>query len=161
MVDHKFCIAPRIIDKVSWIIKLQSSLKSVFLFLKLKGLVTIGLQASHTKRESLALTLFMEETLKASLHFPNWKKGLILEDMMSNVHCRSINLWDLCCLELQGFKFQHEGGWAWNPIIQGWKAVCGHCNGNTEEPEDFTSQQGQILKNPRISLLDENNYWRT
>jgi hypothetical protein len=30
--------------------------------------------------------------------------------------------------------------------------------GNTEEPEDFTSQQGQILKNPRISLLDKNNY---
>jgi hypothetical protein len=28
----------------------------------------------HTKQESLvALTLFMEETLKASLHFPNWK----------------------------------------------------------------------------------------
>jgi hypothetical protein len=45
----------------------------VFLFLNLKGLVTIGLQASHTKQESLALTLFLEETLKASLHFPNWK----------------------------------------------------------------------------------------
>jgi ABC-type transport system involved in Fe-S cluster assembly fused permease/ATPase subunit len=27
-----------------------------------------------------------------------------------------------------------------------------------KNPEDFTSQQGQILKNPRISLLDKNNY---
>jgi hypothetical protein len=42
----------------------------------LKGLVTIGLQASIQSRNTLALTLFMEETLKASLHFPNWKKGV-------------------------------------------------------------------------------------
>ncbi len=107
---------------------------------------------------------------------------------MSNVHCRPINLRDLCCLELQGFKFKHEGGWAWNIVIREWKAVCGHCKGNTEEPEDFTSQQGanteepkdftsgqeELLKNLRISLLNKGNteepedftsqqlqYWKT
>ncbi len=159
MVDHKFCIVQEWLTSVMDNLKLQSSLKSVFVF-EVERIGDRWVTSLHTKHESLALTLFMEETLKAGLHFPNWK-GLILEDMMSNVHCRSINLWDLCCLELRGFKFQHEGGWAWNPIVQGWKTVCGHCKGNTEEPEDFTSQQGQILKNPRISLLDKNNYWRT
>jgi hypothetical protein len=71
-------------------LKLQSSLKSVFVF-EVERIGDRWVTSLHTKHESLALTLFMEETLKAGLHFPNWK-GLILEDMMSNVHCRSINL---------------------------------------------------------------------